>query len=67
MPQWPPPDVSTGGGGPQVNKFEHDSSNGQQNVTSREPGVPCLMSRGGLSGPMSDVQGGASARGGSVQ
>ena len=49
MPQ--PPDASTGGVGPQVNKFEQVSSDGHQMSLAggRAEAVPCLMS--GAIGP----------------
>ena len=48
MFQWPPPDDASGGGGPQVNKFEQVSSVGHEMsvVGGWDQGVPGLMPRG---------------------
>ena len=53
-----PPDVSTGEGGPQMNKFEQVSSDGHKMSQGGMAGrVPCLMSGLGPGGPLSDVGG----------
>ena len=53
-----PPDVSTGGGGPQMNKFEDVSGDSHQiSLAVGEAGVPCQMFEGGTEaggGAMSD-------------
>ena len=56
---WWPPDVSTGRGSPQVNKFKKVSSEDRQmslvGGQSLER-IPCLISTGRGRGPMSNVQ-----------
>ena len=49
---WFPPDVSTSGGCPQVNKFEQVSSDGHQISLAGSEGVPCLGVRDSAGGPV---------------
>ena len=56
MLQWPP-DVSTGRGCPQVNKFEHVSSIGHQMLLAgEEMEGPCTVRHGHIGPPTSAGQ-----------